>query len=352
MIKSQILDTTIRDGSYAVNFKFTRSDVRNIVSKLVKLGIKYIEIGHGMGLNASSPERGESLYSDEVYIDVAKSCSGDSNLGVFCIPGIARFEDLKMAAEHGISFVRIGVTVENVAAALPYVEYAHQVGLTPMVNFMKSYASDPNDFAASAKVAYEHGAEFVYLVDSAGCMLPEEVEHFYTATKSVCPEIKIGFHEHNNLGMAVANSLKCVELGFDLIDTSFQGLGRSIGNTATEMFVMAMKRKYGDDVIDMDIPRLLEYGYVSLKEISDRNLNNPLELVCGYTGFHSSFLPQIYKCCSEVGVDPLRLIIAYTAFDKVSINKEKLYEVAKMLPKDDVDDHPYNFRKYFSNNQI
>lgn len=352
MIKSQILDTTIRDGSYAVNFKFTRTDVRNIVSKLVRLGIKYIEIGHGMGLNASSPERGQSLYSDVEYIDAARQSSEDSLLGVFCIPGIARMEDLKMASDHGISFVRIGVTVDNVAAAIPYVEYAREVGLMVMVNFMKSYASNPEDFAYSSRIAHEHGAEFVYLVDSAGCMLPDEVEHFYIATKAGCPTLKIGFHEHNNIGMAVANSLKCVELGFDLIDTSFQGLGRSIGNTSTEMFVMALKRKYGDDVIDMDIPRLLEYGYVALKDISDRNLNNPLELVCGYTGFHSSFLPQIYKCCSEVGVDPLRLIIAYTAEDKVSINKDRLYEVAKQLPKDDVDDHPYNFRKYFTNNQI
>lgn len=345
----QILDTTIRDGSYAVDFKFTCSDVRNIVTRLAKLGIKYIEIGHGMGLNASSPERGQQLFSDEEYIDAAKQCAGNSELGVFCIPGIARMEDLVHAKEHGISFVRIGVTVNQLEAAKPYILQAKKIGLKVMVNFMKSYAASPDEFSDAALIAHTLGADVVYLVDSAGYMLPEEIEQFYIATTKKCREVELGFHGHNNLGMAVANSLKCVELGFQFVDCSFQGLGRSIGNTPTEMFVMALRRRYGDQVLDIDIPRLLEYGYVVLKDITDKDLYNPLELICGYTGFHSSFLKDIYKCCSEVEIDPLRLIIAYTKHNKVSIDYDYLKKIAKQLPKDKVDDHPYNFRKYFSN---
>lgn len=351
-MKTQILDTTIRDGSYAVDFKFTCSDVRNIVSKLVRLGFQYIEIGHGMGLNASSPERGEQLYSDEEYIDAAKQCAGDSELGVFCIPGIARFDDLTYAKEHGISFVRIGVTVDQLDSAKEYIAHVKKLGLKVMVNFMKSYVSSPESFASAALTAYKLGAEIVYLVDSAGYMLPEDIECFYNAVTEKCSDIELGFHGHNNLGMAVANSLKCVELGFKLIDCSFQGLGRSIGNTPTEMFVMALKRKYGDEVLDMDVPRLLEYGYAVLKDISEREIYSPLELVCGYTGFHSSFLKDIYRCCNEVEIDPLRLIIEYTKSNKVDIDYEELKKTARKLPKDNIDDHPYNFRKFFSNKYI
>lgn len=348
----QILDTTIRDGSYAVDFKFTCSDVKDIVAKLVKLGIKYIEIGHGLGLNASSPERGESLFSDTEYIKAAKTCVGNSELGVFCIPGIARIEDLIRAKENGISFVRIGVTVDDFETAIDYIVAAKSIGLTVMVNFMKSYAVSPERFADAAYCAYKMGVNYIYLVDSAGCMLPEDIDKYHQAVVKKSKDIHLGFHGHNNLAMAVANSLKCVELGFDLVDTSFQGLGRSIGNTPTEMFVMALKRKYGEQVIDIDIPRLLEYGYSILKEITDKNLYNPLDLICGYTGFHSSFLRDIYKCCNEVEIDPLRLIIAYTEHNKTSLDYELLKRIAKQLPKDNVDDHPYNFRKYFSNEYI
>ena len=87
-----------------------------------------------------------------------------------------------------------------------------------------------------------------------------------------------------------------------------------------------------------------------LKEITDKELYSPLDLICGYTGFHSSFLKYIYKCCSEVEVDPLRLIIAYTKINKESMDYEQLKLVAGQLPKDNIDDHPYNFRKFFSCN--
>lgn len=350
MKQTKILDCTIRDGSYAVNFKFTCTDVKNIVVRLVKLGIEYIEIGHGQGLNASSPELGVSLYSDEEYLDAAISVAGNSKIGVFCIPGIARMEDVKMATEHGASFIRIGVTIDNVEKAHPYIVYAKSLGLEVMVNFMKSYSRAPMRFAEGCKTACEMGADFVYLVDSAGCMLPEDIEEFYKEATSLCPNLKLGFHGHNNLGLGVANGMKCVELGMSFVDCSFQGLGRSIGNIATEQFVMAVMKKYGDKVYDIDIPRLLEYGYVVLKDISERDLDNPLELICGYTGFHSSFLKDIYRTCCDYNVDPLRLIMAYTKIDKENVNKEILAEVAQSLPMDNVDEHPYNFRKYFTNN--
>ena len=104
-----ILDTTIRDGSYAVDFKFSCSDVADIISKLEKLGFKYIEIGHGLGLNASSAKYGYSLHSDKEYMLVAQKILKKARFGFFCIPGIARLEDIRLAADNGVSFIRVGI---------------------------------------------------------------------------------------------------------------------------------------------------------------------------------------------------------------------------------------------------
>ena len=90
----ELLDVTIRDGSYNVDFKFSAEDVTGIVDRIQRIGYRYIEIGHGQGLNASSLENGLSLLSDEEYIDVAKKVSGNSKLGFFCIPKFARLQDL------------------------------------------------------------------------------------------------------------------------------------------------------------------------------------------------------------------------------------------------------------------
>lgn len=340
----KILDTTLRDGSYAVDFKFSCDDVGTIVRRLERLGIEFIEVGHGQGLNASSYEHGIALHSDLEYMQAALKEAKNSKIGFFCIPGIARLEDIKLAGENGISFIRIGVTADSVENALPYVQEAKSYNMMVMVNFMKSYATPPEEFAKSAKMAADAGAEYVYVVDSAGGMLPDELGVYYDAVKSVT-DVKIGYHGHNNLGLAVSNSIYCVKKGYDIIDCSLQGLGRSIGNTSTEMFVMALE-KMGYD-IGIDIPRLLEYGYVSLRDVAKRELQNPLDLVCGYTNFHSGYLKDIYKCCNQKSVDPLRLIIEYSKYDTKSMDYEKLCEVADKLPKDYAV-HPYHFRNYFS----
>ena len=102
--------------------------------------------------------------------------------------------------------------------------------------------------------------------------------------------------------------------------------------------------------LDSNLSTILQLSRITTATITDRELDNPLELICGYTGFHSSFLKDIYRCCCDYNVDPLRLIMAYSKIDKENIDKGKLAEVAKCLPKDNVDDHPYNFRKYFTYN--
>ena len=105
----KILDTTIRDGSYAVDFNFSCSDVKNISSKLEEMGLELIEIGHGMGLHASSPANGLCAQTDEEYMLAANDVLTKSKFGMFCIPGIARLEDLQLAADCGASFIRVGV---------------------------------------------------------------------------------------------------------------------------------------------------------------------------------------------------------------------------------------------------
>lgn len=344
-----ILDTTIRDGSYAVDFKFTCGDVRSVVKSLTKLGIEYIEIGHGQGLNASSPEHGISVCSDIEYLDAAVAASCKAKIGMFCIPGIAKPEHIKNASEHGLAFVRIGVSVDQVEDAIPYIQMAKEVGVIPMVNFMKTYVATPEQFAQKASFVWENGAEVVYIVDSAGCMFPEELSIYISAAMKYCPDIRLGFHGHNNLGLAVANSLACYGQGVEFIDCSLQGLGRSLGNTSTEMYVMALKRKFGPKACDIDIPRLLEYGYILLKKITaQRDIQSPLDLICGYAGFHSSYLKYIFKCCEKKNVDPLRLIIAYCDENRATLDYTRLCEIADTLPKDDFDEHPYSFQKYFT----
>ncbi len=346
MCSMKIMDVTLRDGSYANNFQFSCSEQKVITSSLEDLGYQYIEIGHGMGLGASSPKNGIALHSDEEYLEAAKKSLKKAKYGMFCIPGIASLEDVDKAADYGVGFLRIGTNVTEVEKSEPYVKRAKDRGIHVMTNYMKSYAVTPGYFVEQVKRSISYGADTVYVVDSAGSMMPEQVETLFEEIRKVS-DISLGFHGHDNLGLALWNSLKALELGFEFIDSSLQGMGRSSGNVSTELFtICAQKRGYD---MNVDIHRLLEvskkYVYPMMRRL------NPIDVMCGYTGFHTSYLSAIHRVAGKYGVNPLRLMEKYTQYDQINMNEVKLEEIAKQLPEDIESLAVADFRGYFGNEQ-
>ena len=163
-------------------------------------------------------------------------------MGNVFIPGIGRLEDLDLGARYGMKFIRIGVDVARVDVCEPYIKRAKALGLYVAVNFMKSYASSPESLGLNAKKAAAFGADIIVIVDSAGGMFPEEITPYFDAIRAHS-DVDIGFHGHNNMGLGIANGIHAANLGCAVIDTSIRGLGRSAGNTNTEMFLFAMKRR-------------------------------------------------------------------------------------------------------------
>jgi 4-hydroxy-2-oxovalerate aldolase len=163
---------------------------------------------------------------------------------MFCIPGIAQLDHLKACADAGLQFVRIGTNVHQHKEADPFIALAHKLGLFVCTNFMKSYVTPPAEFAKVVRYSAEAGSEMIYLVDSAGGMLPNDVRDYFEAMRSVT-DVMLGFHGHNNLGLAVANSLVALDTGATVIDVTLLGMGRSSGNAPTEVLAPLMQRRYG-----------------------------------------------------------------------------------------------------------
>ena len=91
----KILDSTLRDGSQAINFQFGRKLTRNILSNLEKGGIQWIEMGHGLGLGATRKCGKPALLSDEEYMDLAKNTLKKANLGFIIIKKFGEKKDIK-----------------------------------------------------------------------------------------------------------------------------------------------------------------------------------------------------------------------------------------------------------------
>jgi len=213
----KILETTLRDGSYATNFSFTTADTAIICKELEKAGFKFIEIGHGVGLNASNMDKGQAVQTDEEYMIAAKNVLKKSKYGMFCIPGIARLKDIDLGVKHNIGFLRIGTNVTEVPTSEEFIKKAKDYGIFVTANFMKSYVLPPEKFAKMVQLSEKYGADMIYLVDSAGGMFVDEINRYYKAIRKVS-DIPLGFHGHDNLGLAVSNTIEALKMGFELID--------------------------------------------------------------------------------------------------------------------------------------
>jgi len=324
-----VLDNTLRDGSYAVNFSFTASDTAAICTALEQAGVAYIEVGHGAGLGASAQGvHPAAAATDDEYLRAARATLTTSRLGMFCIPGIARLDDIDRAADLGMDFIRIGADVTRVAELQCYLQRARQRGLFTTANLMKSYAVPPTRFAEAALQAEGFGADVVYLVDSAGAMFPDDVIAYAEALRERT-QVRFGFHGHDNLGLSVANSLSAADHGAAFVDASLQGIGRSAGNAATELLVTALDKRGYDTGVDL-LCLLRAAGDCSCPLLG-QPVFTPLDVVSGYAGFHTNFLPKILLAAEEYAIDPARLIIKLCDLDRLSVTDEALQHVANRL---------------------
>lgn len=229
-----VLDTTVRDGSYAVNFQYTDDDVRRIVGDLDAAGIPYIEIGHGVTIGAAAAQ-GPAAHTDEEYFRAARSVVRNARLGAVIVPALARIETVDLAGDY-LDFLRICVIATEFELVMPFVERAQSKGLEVSIQLVKSHLFEPDVLAAAGKRARDVGVRIVYVVDTTGTFLPEDARRYVEALRGAS-DVSVGFHGHNNLAMAVANTLEAFDAGADFLDGTLMGFGRGAGNCQIECLV-------------------------------------------------------------------------------------------------------------------
>ena len=233
-----------------------------------------------------------------------------------------------MARHYGMSFIRIGTNVTRSEEARESIEYANRLGFDVSYNAMKSYTVSPQEFQRRLAQTVEWGAETLYVVDSAGGMMPNEVREYVDRLREAAPDVKIGFHGHNNFGLANANVLAAIESGATLIDTTLLGMGRSSGNAQTEV-VLVLLQKLGHDT-GVDLLKAMEVGERLIRpRISGGTGVSALEVTMAAAQFHSSFLPRIEKACARYHVDAKQLITEVSKVDVINPSQELIMSIAE-----------------------
>ena len=324
-----LVDTTLRDGSHAVSHQYTCEQVTDIARGLDDAGVEYIEVSHGDGLGGSSINYGFSAIEEEKLLKAASSVIKKGKLTVLLLPGIGTVEDLKMAAECGAKVVRVATHVTEADIGEQHIGMAKKLGMMAVGFLMMAHMAPPEKIVEQAKLFESYGADYINIADSAGAMLPENVKARVGAVVDAV-KIPVGFHAHNNLTLATANSLAAIETGATFIDCTLRGLGAGAGNTQTEALV-AVLNKAGYQT-EVDFYKIMDVAEDIVEPIMHRPQvvrNAPLML--GYAGVYSSFLLHTYRAAEKFNLDPRDILAELGRRRMVGGQEDMIVDVAYQL---------------------
>jgi 4-hydroxy 2-oxovalerate aldolase len=303
-----LVETTLRDGSYAVDFQFTGADTAFIVSTLDQAGVTYIELCHGSGFrNETSPYRSKIRPAaiDEVHLAAAQAANRSSKLGV--ITGSWAVRDFPLLVAHGFSFVRFGLLPHELLLdeSFATVEAAKKLGLTVSVNLMQTTSVPVLDVARAAARFAKVGTDWFYVVDSAGGMMPSTVREYVRAVVQESGLV-VGLHAHNNTGLALANCLAAIEAGATRVDSTLQGVGRGTGNPSTEQLLLALQALGHERSVRVD--PILRLGDLARPLFEDKG-QDPTFFASGIAEIHSSNVPLLVKHAIEHKRSPREFLL-------------------------------------------
>jgi 4-hydroxy-2-oxovalerate/4-hydroxy-2-oxohexanoate aldolase len=219
-------------------------DMVTISKAMDDAGVPMIEVTHGDGLGGSSVNYGFPAASDEEYLTAVCKEMKNAKVSALLLPGIGTVDHLKMAVDCGISTIRVATHCTEADVSEQHLSMAKSIDNLDTVGFlMMAHMIEAEELVVQLKMMEDFGANCVYITDSAGYMLPDDVtSRIALARAELKPETELGFHGHHNMAMGVANSIAAVAAGANRIDGSLAGLGAGAGNTPLEVFVAVCDR--------------------------------------------------------------------------------------------------------------
>lgn len=329
MKKIRIIDSTLRDGMHAVSHQFTPEDVFAIAKALNDAGVDTVEVAHGDGLGGSSFQYGFGKVTDAEWLKAAKSALTNSKLAVLLIPGIGTHRHLEEAAKCGATVVRIATHVTEADVAQQHVKIAKELGMEAITFLMMAHMAPVDVLVEQARIFDSYGADMIYVTDSAGALLPHQYAERVAAVKAAV-SAPVAMHAHNNLGLAIGNTLAAVEAGAVCVDGCLCGLGAAAGNAQTEVLAAVFQKM--DIGTGIDIYKIMD----AAEEVVRPRMRRPividkLGLTTGWAGVYGSFMLHAIRAGERFGVDPRDILVELGRLKTVGGQEDLIIDVASRL---------------------
>jgi len=327
----RLTDTTLRDGSHAMSHKFTEEHVRSVVRALDDSRVEVIEVTHGDGLGGSSFNYGFSLTPELDLIKAAVDEAKQAKIAVLMLPGLGTIHDLNQAHEVGASVARIATHCTEADVSIQHFQHARKLGMETVGFLMLSHRITPEELAKQARIMADAGCQCVYVVDSAGALILDDVSDRVSAlVAELGNDAQVGFHGHQNMSFGVANSVYAVRAGAKQIDGTLMALGAGAGNSPTEVLAAAFDRleiKTGVDIQGvMAAAEDVVKPFITRMPVMDR-----ASIMQGYAGVYSSFLIHAERAADRYGVPAYRILEEVGKAGYVGGQEDMIVDVAVQL---------------------
>jgi len=336
-----LFDATLRDGSHAVKHQIGIDIFADYCREIDDAGLYCVVVGHGNGLGASSLQVGLSKHTDDEIIRAARANLKTTRLGAYMIPGFGTItDDLEPAIEAGVDIFKIGCHCTEADTTREHIEFLIKNNKETYGVLMMSHMVTPEILLEQAKKMSSYGARGVVIMDSAGAMLPDDVK---ARIGVLCryTDLRIGFHAHNNMSMAVANTMAALESGAAIIDGTLRGFGAGAGNCPLEI-ACAILQKQGK-LSDVNLYKLMDI----CDDIIEKRLNytqgiSTLSLISGISGVFSAFSEHVKRAAIRFEVDPRDIFVELGKRKVIGGQEDMVVDVAMNLSqKNKRDDTSY-----------
>lgn len=332
--KITVHDMTLRDGMHPKRHQMTLAQMKSIAGGLDAAGVPLIEVTHGDGLGGSSVNYGFPAHADEDYLGAVIPLMKQAKVSALLIPGIGTVDHLRMAKDLGVHTIRVATHCTEADVSEQHITMARKLEMDTVGFLMMAHMNSPEGLARQARLMEGYGANCIYVTDSAGYMLPDDVKVRLAAVREALkPETELGFHGHHNLAMGIANSLAAVECGANRIDAAAAGLGAGAGNTPMEVFVAVCDRM--GIATGVDVFKIQDVAEDLVVPIMDHVIRIDRDsLTLGYAGVYSSFLLFAKRAGQKYGVPARDLLVELGRRGMVGGQEDMIEDTAMTMARE------------------